>query len=159
MSDYSEYETKLLANIEEHGWQLTYVFDPDGMEPDFGYSVGFTKSLASPEFIIFGLPRDLIHNMLWEIYRQVKRGLELKDGLRVQDLLEGFDCILRKADHKELYQEYLVSADWFWKDCGHVGHPEAYQIVWPGAQDGLFPWDDDCHESVIKAQTRLWVEG
>jgi len=100
---YTDYEHSLLATIEQHGWQATSVFDPKGEDPNFTYSVGFTTSLKTPEFIIFGLPRELMHSMLWEIYRQIAKGAVPADGMRWQGLLEGFDCISRKAVHKNLY--------------------------------------------------------
>ncbi len=157
MAGYSEYEQKLLSNVEEHGWQFTYVFDPKRQNPDFAYTVGFTKSLGTSEFIVFGLPRDLMSDMLWEIYRQVEKGTIPADGMRWHGLLEGFDCISRRAKHKKLHSDYTVSANWFWHETGHSGSPEVYQIVWPGAQQGLFPWDDGCVQDVIDAQPHLWM--
>ena len=157
MPEYSKYEQKLFSVVEEHGWQFTFVFDPKGLEPDFGYSIGFTSTLNAPEFVIFGLPRNLMNNMLWEIYNQIEKGAVPADGMRWQDLLEGFDCISRKATHKELHTKFTVSADWYWKEKGNSGNPEVYQIVWPGAQDGLFPWDNGCAQDVIDAQPRLWI--
>ena len=159
MTEYSDYEQKLFSVVEEHGWQFTFVFDPEGLTPDFGYSVGFTTSLSAPEFIIFGLPRELTHNMLWEIYRQIENGAFPVDGMRWQNLLEGFDCISRRATHEKLHSEYTASANWFWQEKGNAGNPEVYQIVWPGAQQGLFPWDDGCVQDVIDAQPRLWLDG
>ena len=156
MADYSEYEKALFANVEEHGWQFTYVFDPDGKTPDFGYSVGFTQSLDAPEFIIFGLPKDMISSMLWTTFRQMQDGARPSDGQHWSGLLEGFDCISRRACHPDLFTEYAVSAQWFWSQTGNAGHPEVYQLVWPGAKDGLFPWEDGCAQSVIDAQPALW---
>ncbi|MEM6477290.1 MAG: DUF4262 domain-containing protein [Pseudomonadota bacterium] len=156
MSADADYKRELLANVERHGWQLTYVFDPDGNEPDFAYSVGFTKTLDAPEFILFGLPREVMAHMLGEIYEQLQGGNAPADGRRWQNLLQGFDCISRKAAHPDLYSEYVTSADWFWRDSGNHGHPEVYQIVWPSSKTGLFPWEDGCHQDVIDAQPRLW---
>jgi len=158
MPKYSDYEQKLFSVVEEHGWQFTFVFDPDGLNPDFGYSVGLATSLGAPEFIIFGLTRELMQAMVWEIYRQIEKGAVPTDGMRWQGVLEGFDCISRKATHKNLHSEYTVSADWFWRENGNAGNPEVYQLVWPGAQDGLFPWDDGCSQEVIDAQPSLWLD-
>jgi len=154
----SEYEDKLLSNVEEHSWQASHVFDPKGNNPDFTYSVGFTKSLDMPEFIIFGLNRDLMHNMLWEIYHQLKAGTIPADGMRWQGLVEGFDCISKKADHPDLFKEYTTSANWLWKHQKREGHPEIYQMVWPGAQQGLFPWEEGCDPYVISQQPPLWPQ-
>jgi hypothetical protein len=72
--DDSEYERGILANIEEHGWFCTTVFDPNGEQPSFSYSVGFTKTLNCPEFIVFGLPTKLMPSMLWNVFRQISAG-------------------------------------------------------------------------------------
>lgn len=156
MAQYTDYEKKLLALVDEHGWQYTHVFDPEGESPNFGYSVGFASTLNSPEFIIFGLPRKLMNNMLWEIYRQIENGAVPADGMRWSGLLEGFDCISRAATHEDLYSDYVVSADWLWKTRGNEGHPQVFQMVWPGARQGLFPWEDGCSQEVIDAQPSLW---
>ena len=158
MSSYSDHEKKLIAQVDKHGWMSTFVFDPDGHTPDFCYSVGFTKSLNAPEFIVFGLSKDLMHNMLWELYRQVQAGAVPSDGLRWTGLLEGFDCISRKARHPDLYTEYAVSAAWFWHENGNTGSPDVYQVVWPGSRQGLFPWEKGCVSDVIDAQPALWLD-
>ena len=157
--EYSEYEQKLFATIEKHGWQSTFVFDPDGDAPDFAYSIGFSKTLNAPEFIVFGLPRELMHSMLWEVFRQIQNGKMPEDGMEWSGLLEGFQCVCRKAIHKDVHTEYATSANWFWRESGNSGSPEVFQIVWPGAQQGLFPWDDGCVEYVINQQPALWETG
>ncbi|MDB2437491.1 DUF4262 domain-containing protein [Hellea sp.] len=154
----NDYEVSLLEKVIEHGWHATHVFDPDGNDPLFSYSTGFTKTLGMPEFIIIGLSKDLMHNMLWQIFHQLKAGAVPKDGMRWQGLLEGFDCISKKADHPDLFKEYTVSANWFWKHQGRDGHPEVFQMVWPGAQQGLFPWEEGCDSYVISQQPPLWSE-
>ncbi len=157
MTSYSDYEHKLFSMVEKHGWQFTYVFDNEGKQPDFAYSVGFTKSLNAPEFIVFGLPTNVMNHMIWEVFRQVENGATPVDGMRWRGLLEGFDCITRKASHKDLYTEFTTSANWFWRETGNTGNPEVYQIVWPGAQQGFFPWDDRCVQDVIDSQPHLWL--
>ncbi|PHS36366.1 MAG: hypothetical protein COA91_12265 [Robiginitomaculum sp.] len=157
MPSYTDYEHKLFSMVDEHGWQCTYVFDSEGKQPDFAYSVGFTKSLNAPEFIVFGLPKNIMNHIIWEVFRQVKNGATPVDGMRWHGLLESFDCIIRKARHKDLYTEFTISANWFWRETGNTGNPEVYQIVWPGAQQGLFPWDDGCAQDVIDSQPHLWL--
>ena len=151
-----DYEVEILKNVEKHGWHATTVFDPDGNNPDFTYSTGFTKSLNKPEFIVFGVNRELMHDMLWGIYDQMEAGAVPSDGMRWKGILEGFDCVSKKANHPDLFEKYTVSADWLWRYQEREGHPEIYQMVWPGAQQGLFPWDDDCNPYVIEQQSALW---
>lgn len=152
-----EYRERLLANIEQHGWQFTFVFDPDGYDANFAYTVGFPKSINAPELIVCGLPKNLMSNMLWEMYRKIENGETLRDGARWSDLLEGFECVTKRAVRSDLFDEWVLSSVWHWKHCGNDGNPDVYQIVWPGAQDGLFPWEEGCQQSVIDAQPALWM--
>ena len=153
---YNEHEQNVLDNIQNHGFHSMGVFDSDAKDPNFRYSIGFTKTLGAPEFIIFGLDLELMHNMLWEVFRQVQAGAKPEHGMRWADVLEGFDCISLQANHPELFTEYATSANWFWKDQGYEGHPPIYQLVWPGAQQGLFPWEEGCDPDVIAQQPKLW---
>ena len=155
MSDLTDYEKNVILNFEKHGWFATSVFDPDGNDPMFTYSTGFGKTLGTPEFIVFGLNKDLMHNMLWEVFHQIKAGAEPQDGMRWSDLLEGFDCFSKKACHPDLHKEYTCTANWFWRHDGNSCPLEVYQLVWPGAQQGLFPWEDGCDPYVISQQTQL----
>lgn len=158
MSEYSAYEQKLMSVVQEHGWQFTFVFDRDARTPDFGYSVGFSTTLHAPEFIIFGLPQKLMSAMLWEVYRQIENGASPVDGMRWSGVLQGFECVSRRATHPDLHKEYTISANWFWREQGNAGAPEVYQLVWPGAGQGLFPWEAGCSQSVITAQPALWAD-
>lgn len=97
-------------------------------------------------------------SMIWEVYRQIEKGFTPEDGMCLSNLLEGYECIIRKAIHKDLFLEYATSSKWFWRRDGKTGNPDVYQIVWPGAQQGLFPWDEGCVEDVKDAQPHLWLE-
>ena len=152
----NKYETSLLDNVQEHGWHDTHVFDPDGNDPSFSYSIGFTTTLCAPEFIIFGLDKELMHSMLWTVFRQIKDGKEVVDGGRWSDLIEGFDCISRAVDPEYVVPSYVNSAIWFWNRSGQQGVPPVFQLVWPGKLDGLFPWDDGCDDWVKETQPALW---
>ena len=150
----------IVENIDTYGWHLTFVSDsdPDSLDPSFGYTVGFPKSFNAPDIIIFGLPHEVVHPVLREMFSQIEAGEVVEDGKRWAGLLEGFDCITRKAVHPDLFEEYALSSDWHWKHEGHEGFPEVYQLVWPGSQQGLFPWEDGCVESVSVAQPALWLD-
>ncbi|MEO1028865.1 MAG: DUF4262 domain-containing protein [Pseudomonadota bacterium] len=156
-TDLNDYEIKLLANIKEHGWFSVGVFDKDGNEPDFRYSVGISKTHSAPELIVFGLPLDILHNMLWEMYRQIGDGNPLANGKRWTGLLEGFDCVSREIHPSNIVPDYFGSLLWYWTNIEPGLDRKIFQIVWPGAQDGLFPWDEDCDQIVIDAQPPLWL--
>ena len=63
------------------------VFDPDGKQPDFAYSIGFKETVSQPEAIIFGLPRDVMKAMINETLHQCRKGLALSDGAVIEGLL------------------------------------------------------------------------
>lgn len=156
-NELTDYERGIFANVEKHGWHSVHVFDPEGVAPGFSYSVGFPKTLAAPEFIVFGLPSKLMHNMLWGVFEQIKSGTQAEHGRRWSDLIEGFDCVSLIADHDHLFSEYLISSKWFWTQTGHTGVPPVMQLVWPGKLGGLFPWDPGCSELVMDVQPKLWT--
>lgn len=156
MSELTEFEQRIVANVERYGCHVMHVFDPDGVEQNFSYSIGFPVSVAQPEVIVFGLDRTLMHSMINEVHRQCRDGLALEDGLRVSDLLEVFDCELRAVRPDNIVAEYFDSTMWFHRT--HTGHPlaDAFQIIWPGAVNGLFPWDEGVSQDVIEAQPALY---
>lgn len=157
MRDKEEWRQSIRDNIEEHGWFCQSVFYPEGNHPNFSYSVGFTKTLAAPEFIIFGLKRELMHAMLWEVFRQLRDGASVSHGQVWDGLLGGgYQCYSFRCTHADLFEEYALSSQWFWHDQGHVGDPEVYQIVWPGAEQRLFPWEEGCAKDVIDQQPQLF---
>ena len=156
MRELTEFEQRIVANVEQYGCHVMHVFDPEGIEENFSYSIGFPVSVSQPEVIVFGLERKLMHSMINEVHRQCRDGLTMKDGLRVPDLLEGFDCELRAVRPDHIVADYFGSAMWFHRT--QTDHPmaRAFQIVWPGALNGLFPWDEGISPDVIDAQPALY---
>lgn len=156
MAVLTDLEQKMVEGIAEHGWFSTHVLE-EGDFPGFTYSVGFWESVGAPEFLIYGLPKGLMHSMLWELFRQLKAGRSVEDGARVSELLEGFDCIMRPI-HESHVREHLGSALWYQRhklgtDSGLTG----WQIFWPGKEQGLFPWEPGCADIVRSWQPLLYL--
>jgi hypothetical protein len=149
-------EKRILDSVEAHGWYAAHRFDPELETPNYTYTVGFSQTLNAPEFIVFGLHRDVMYDMLASVYAQIRAGRKLEDGQVWKGLHEDFDCTARKVSHDEAFGKYAVLADWLWTRNGHGGHPALIQIVWPGLIDGLYPWDTGCRENVKEAQPQLW---
>lgn len=150
-------DQKVLDNIDEHGWSCMHVGEGRSGEPNFSYSIGWWAAAQAPECIVFGLPKNLQHSVLWEVYRQVSAGLKLADGLRVRDLIEGFDCVVRPV-HETQMPEYLGFAGWYrHRQLGSAEGLKAFQIFWPGKQQRLFPWEQDCNEDVRRWQPLLYL--
>jgi hypothetical protein len=111
----SEYEQKILDDVEEHGWFCVSVFGKSGDEtPGFAYSIGFPDAIKCPEFIVFGLPGKLMHSMLWSVFRQIRDGVTApKEGQRWSNVIEGYDCISRAVHPSQIEPEYFNSALWY----------------------------------------------
>jgi hypothetical protein len=152
-----DYEQSIIDNIEQHGWYCVMVTDGNP-DTSFAYSVGFWKTLDSPECIVFGQPADLMHSMLWRVFRQIKGGAVLADGTRWSNLIEGFDCISRPVHPEQMKREHFNSALWYWGDPAERGDTlKAYQLFWPGARDGLFSWESGCSQIVREVQPTLYL--
>lgn len=150
-------EKDILAKIESCGCYIPLVFDPDGNDPSFAYSVGLPHSVGQGEVITFGLTHELLAFAINETMRQCRdEGLQLQEGLRIAGLLDGFDMIAKRVHASCIQRDYLNSA--MWHHMGRYGEPltEVYQLVWPSAATGLFPWDEGCHPDVIALQPALY---
>lgn len=149
-------DQELVDNVQEHGFHSMGVH-ADTEVPGFRYSIGFWETLGSPEVIIFGLDLKLMHNMLWEMFRQIKSGARLADGARWSELIEGFDCISRPV-HPSQMREHFGYALWYRRyRKQNVQDLQAYQLFWPGRQQGLYPWDPDCVQEVRDHQPTLYL--
>ncbi|MEP7223196.1 MAG: DUF4262 domain-containing protein [Novosphingobium sp.] len=150
------HEQRVLNNIRDHGCQVQWVFDDKGQLPEFTYSIGFPTTVGQPEVLVYGLRQEVMHFMVNEVRRQCAEGLVLADWVVVSGLIEGFDCVLRHVTDQKAIKDHFGWAIWYHRNQRRVEIDEAYQIVWPGAQDGLFPWDNGCSEFVIQVQPPLY---
>ena len=148
-------EQQIVDDVAEHGFHSMGVGEGDG-EPSFRYSIGFWETLRSPEVLTFGLPFGLMHDMLWEMFRQIKGGARLVDGARFANVLDGCDCIVRPIHRTQI--DHLGFAMWY---HGHRGldprELRAFQLFWPGKKQGLFPWDRGCAKGVKDSQPLLYL--
>lgn len=149
-------DRKTIEDVAKHGWQCLHI-PSDAEGPGFSFSVGFWETLRAPEVIVFGLDRSLMHNMLWEMFHQIRGGNNLADGVHWTNLIEGHDCISRPV-HDSQISEYLGMAIWYLRYKTGRTDITAYQLFWPGKQDGLFPWDTGCNEAVREGQPALYLE-
>lgn len=149
-------EQKVIDDIEQFGCHVSLVFDDKGVLPDFAYSIGFPVTVQQPEVIIYGLKRELMHSMVNELRRQCAGGLLLVDGLQISELIEGFECVAKRVDDPDAIKEHFGWALWYHSTQHGRELTEAFQIVWPSAQQGLFPWDQGCDEFVISQQPALY---
>lgn len=128
-------QQQILANIRSHGCHVNAVFDPDGLEPTFCYSVGLGKTFDAPEVIVIGLQPELGAALI-NLYRdRASAGDELECGVPYSGFLVGFPiCIGPVAKHNRA--NYMLSACWLYGDSDF----EAVQIVYPSTS-GVWPWE------------------
>jgi len=149
-------EQRVVDNVRDHGCSVMYVFDEKGELPDFSYSIGFPVSVGQSEVIVFGLKREVMHFMINQVHRACAAGLTLAEGKEISGLLEGFDCVARRVTDTAAIREHFGWAIWFHETQVRKPMTEAYQLVWPGAVQGLFPWEDGCAADVIESQPALY---
>ena len=157
MRELDAIEQQMVDNVEEYGCSIMSVFDPDGIEPEFSYSIGFERTTCQPEVLVFALPKSLRLSMINEVRRQIGEDeLILSDGIRIADLLDGHICVAREICDPKVIEDHFGSAIWYNRQFGSGEITRAFQLVWPGARQGLFPWDDGCAQEVIEDQPALY---
>ncbi|MEL1263950.1 DUF4262 domain-containing protein [Pseudoxanthomonas putridarboris] len=135
-----EYERNIHKHIETHGCSVTSVFDPDGNEPPFSYSIGIAKTAMAPELIVVGLKPEISHWLVNEYNRRVRAGESFVPGVLYLGFLEGF-AVQFGPVAREHKGEYMRSATWL-----HQGpNFEALQLIWPSTT-GIWPWDPEASD-------------
>ena len=130
---FNEHEKKIVANVREHGWFCTSVMAETEFL-GFTYSTGFWVSRGRPELLVFSLPQETAHAVLWDFYR-AKNEPALPVGEPLFGFVETHPLMLMPVAKKH-YCEYPLSARWFY---GGEDFP-LLQLVWPDRQ-GRFPWE------------------
>jgi hypothetical protein len=155
----AELDRDVLSNIETHGWSGMTVSpradDPeDG--PIFHYTIGFETSLNMPNLIVFGLRKDIMHAMMWNMFHDLKAGRVLADGAQWPDILDGYTCVTRAVHESRIEEDWFNYGRWYRRThAPEAGPYTAFQLFWPGVIDRLLPWEAGSDPSVIKAQPRL----
>lgn len=151
-----EDDTTLVNNINEHGWYGLWVFDPKGELPDFTYTIGFEHSLGCPNFIIFGLPKEAAHGILWNIYQDIGSGVKPAHGMLWNEVLGGeLQCCSIEVSENNYDLDYFGWGTHFHKNIMKLDKPyKAFQIVWPDSQNRL-PWQNGFEERFLDMQPIL----
>ena len=148
----TEDEREFVRQIRLHGWFDTHVFaDEDG--PGFSYTTGFWVTLNHPEVIIVGLERNLAHNILWDVFRDIQAGRRLAIGTRLDDVIAKLPVFVFPVGIAR-YPDYLGWSRWFY---GHDDFP-CVHLVWPDPS-GVFPWDRQMHPDFHGLQPDLTDDG
>jgi hypothetical protein len=131
-----EGERKLIADIKRSGVHILHIFDAEGEEPEFSYSVGLWHTRNHPEVLIYGLKSDLRQSVINYIKNETKLGRSFRDGESAEGVLPGF-TVYFQALPLDQYKEHLGWAEWFYDGTEFP----AVQMLWPNTS-GVYPWDD-----------------
>jgi hypothetical protein len=126
-------ERDFVDNVREHGWFATHVFGEDE-HPGFSYTTGFWFTLQMPEVLVFSLKREIAHNILWDIFRDWKRGAKHPIGMAVPNIFGNAEAYLVPIA-KCKYPDHVGWSRWFY---GGDDFP-CLQLLWPDPA-GSFPW-------------------
>ena len=132
---------ELEADIEKHGWHVLSVFGDDS--PNFSYTIGFKETFNHPEILMSGLSMELMHQLLNDIGKLIKKGYSFNNGDTCNEVIKGYLV-------KFLTVDYSHKDEYFRAASAHYGEGnfEALQCVWPD-QDGNFPLKTDSNQEVL----------
>lgn len=153
ISELNPADRDFLSQLREHGWFGTRVFDPEKEEPDFTYSTGFFQGLGHPEVIIFSLPQKLSHDILWDIYRDIREGKIPKPGARISGIFGNHQAVFLPVS-RDFYADHLGWSRWFYRGDDFP----CLQLVWPDPE-GMFPWESHFDPEFAGDQPDLTDDG
>ena len=147
-----EQELSFVANIREHGWFRTGVFDDEG-GPGFSYTTGFWVNAGHAELIVFNLKGETAHDIFWDLFRDAQGGLSLSVGKRTGAAFGNFPAYAFAVAPRH-YADHLGWNSWFY---GAADFP-CLQLVWPDPA-GLFPWEPGFDAEFAASQPDLTERG
>jgi hypothetical protein len=129
-------------NIESHGWQFQYVFDAEGVRPNFAYSIGFVESYSHPEVMIFGLSKEVMHTLLSNIAYDLKEGKKFHVDKKIEGILNGGLSVMFKQMQESALPEYAgIALDYYGKSVPML------VLLWPD-KNNILPTEVGCDLTV-----------
>jgi hypothetical protein len=151
-SGLDEHETLVCDSIRKHGWFHTHVAaDEEG--PEFAYTTGFWLTAHAAEVLVFSLPSEPAHDVLWDLFRELRDGRHLPLAAPVQNVISNYPVYFFEVG-RSFYAEYLGWSHWFY---GGDGFP-CVQMVWPD-REGRFPWEPGFEPVLEGRQPDLTANG
>lgn len=145
-------EQSFVAKIREHGWFRTTVFGDD-KGPGFSFTTGFWVNANHPELIMFSTKDEIVRDVFWDLFRQVKDGRPLPIGERTDAVFANLPAYAFPVAKKH-YADFLGWSRWFYGGDDF----QCLQIVWPD-RDGVFPWQSGFDHTFADDQPDLTESG
>lgn len=139
----------LLSDVEGHGWHVVKVPEIEN-SPGWAFSIGLHHSFGHPEIVVFGLPDELLHQMINSLGEDIRGGASFPADSMADGILEGYSCEIKAVD-PVWYPPFLGYATWFYQG---VDFPFV-QCLWPD-QEGNYPHHPNFDQGLIGYQPLLW---
>jgi hypothetical protein len=109
--------------------------------------------LGFPEIILFSLQQQTAHDVLWDVFRDVKGGRKISPGANVPEVFGNGGAYFFPVG-KQHYRDLLGWSRWFY---GGDDFP-CLQLVWADTK-GVFPWQSGFEDRFKGDQPDLSAEG
>ncbi len=131
-------DKNIQSDIQEYGWHCLNVFDPEGINPDFVYSIGFEETYNHPEIMIFGLESSKSHHILSDIANDIKDGVALKTNTKLRNIIGGdYDVIFKEVKTNDFSKFLGTAVDYYDKPF------RAWVMFWPD-KNNVLPTEKGC---------------
>jgi hypothetical protein len=144
-------DRKLLQDIQDEGWHIVGIPPEDGT-PGWAFTVGLYHSFKHPEIVVFGLPIELLGQVIGGIGSDVKEGKAFELSKEYEEILEGVRCTFRPV-LECWYRSFLGYARWFYRGSQFP----VLQCLWPDKEQH-YPWEPKFKEAWKWAQPLLYEE-
>ncbi len=141
-------EQKVIDNIAQYGWHCIHIMGEGDAGP-YSFTIGLFHTYKQPEFVIFGLPAKVAHQVLSIVVQAIQRDEPLNLSVPTNELLEGYPCCFAEVPATE-YHDYMGFCRWYYEGNGFP----LYQIVWPN-RAGQFPWHPEATTAFKRVQPVL----
>ena len=126
----------MLGDVEQDGWHHLRIHPSEG-DPRWSFTIGLAATWEHPELIVFGLPYETCHDVLWTAARAIAGGARYEPGRSYDEFLEGYPARFVEVP-PHWYAAFMGYAQWFHESSTGF---RVLQFVWPDAR-GRFPWDE-----------------
>jgi hypothetical protein len=141
----SVFAENVRQDIDQYGVSVIHVGDVD---PPFAYTVGLWQAHKHPELIVFGLPGQVMWNLLNAIAKLVKEGQRFTDKTVLQGFGGKFGVTVAPADSKYL-DAYFGFGLGFYEETFPIA-----QVLWPDS-NGHFPGEANFDAAYAEIQPVL----
>ncbi|WP_395373397.1 DUF4262 domain-containing protein [Marinicella sp. W31] len=124
--------------IEKHGWLSQFVFDEKGEKQNFAYTIGLEETFSHPEIMIFGLKKEIMHDIMGGLVAEIKAGQVFQPDQITTNALGGDFEVMFKPLKEEHFTYYVGEAERYYKKPFRV-----YVMFWPD-RNNVLPTDAGC---------------